>query len=71
MRPLKYVMAGVAGFEPTTFGFGDRRSAAELHPYANSFLYTLGNLSHLNTYVVPGAGIEPATRRFSVYCSTD
>ena len=35
MRP-QYVMAGVAGFEPTTFGFGDRRSAAELHPYANN-----------------------------------
>ena len=25
-------MAGVAGLEPTTFGFGDRRSTAELHP---------------------------------------
>ncbi len=23
---------GVAGLEPTTFGFGDRRSTAELHP---------------------------------------
>ncbi len=25
-------MAGVAGLEPTAFGFGDRRSTAELHP---------------------------------------
>ena len=26
-------MAGVAGFEPTAFGFGDRRSTTELHSY--------------------------------------
>ena len=26
-------MAGVVGFEPTTSGFGDQRSAAELYSY--------------------------------------
>ena len=28
----KFEMAGVAGFEPTTSGFGDRRSTTELYP---------------------------------------
>lgn len=28
-------MAGVAGFEPATYGFGDRCSTVELHAYAN------------------------------------
>ena len=35
------IMAGVAGFEPTTYGFGDRRSATELHPYMSKILSTL------------------------------
>ena len=26
-------LAGAAGFEPTAFGFGDRRSSTELRPY--------------------------------------
>ncbi len=74
-------MAGMAGFEPTTFGFGDRRSTTELHPYLTSlnkkdFQISFPKIAYLKSLInfkkmVPKAGIEPATRRFSVYCSTD
>ena len=52
---INYTLAGARGFEPLTSGFGDRRSTTELSPFK----------------VVPRAGIEPATRGFSVLCSTN
>ena len=33
------VLAGQAGFEPTTFGFGDRRSTTELLAHKPANLY--------------------------------
>ena len=38
-RQTRLHLAGVVGFEPTTFGFGDQRSATELYPYTLNFTY--------------------------------
>ena len=32
-------MAGAEGFEPSTLGFGDRCSTAELYPSTNRFVF--------------------------------
>ena len=32
-RQTRLHLAGVVGFEPTTFGFGDQRSTTELYSY--------------------------------------
>ncbi len=66
-------MAGVEGVEPTTHGFGDRCSTAELHPYINGAVdrsrtgdlrLTMALLYQLSynglAFLVPGAGFEPA-----------
>ena len=34
-KPL-FSLAGAIGLEPTAFGFGDRRSTIELHPYSKT-----------------------------------
>jgi hypothetical protein len=52
---VKVPLAGVAGFEPATYGFGDRRST---------------RLSYTPT-MVERARIELATPGFSVRCSTN
>ena len=51
-------MAGMAGFEPTTFGFGDRRSSTELHPYK-----LFNGIDIYKNYVVGLQGLEPRTYR--------
>ena len=40
-------MAGAAGFEPTTLGFGDRCSTTELYPF-----------EHTNTVIKPILAID-------------
>ncbi len=65
-------MAGVAGFEPTTFGFGDRRSAAELHPYVMQQFSSLPEtlpirfLSHVNNYGAQSRNRTSDTQIFSL-----
>ena len=44
----RFLLAGAAGFEPTAFGFGDRRSTTELRPYIGVHGYG-GGLSWTRT----------------------
>ena len=59
-------MAGAAGFEPTAFGFGDRRSTTELRPYEGFYKKAKRYYFRSIFYVLVGlARLELATSRLS------
>ena len=59
-------MAGIVGFEPTTFGFGDQRSTAELYSYNRKRMMKI--IRHLEPFlhVADRHGANSRTRTYNL-----